>query len=53
MREKVQRMLYLMAAGYPDDAASIARVVATEALDLMGRRKCEWTGNDYFYEYEP
>jgi len=49
MNYKTRRMLYLIATGYTDDAAQLAREIATETLNDMGRRKCEWTGNDYFF----
>ena len=43
----VSRMLYLIAAGYPESAAEMARQVATEGWLRLGRERCPVTGQ-YF-----
>ena len=47
-----EKMLYFMAMGYADDAAAIAKELASNALYYrMGRRLCPYTGQYYFYEW--
>ncbi len=47
--ESTQRLGYLMAAGYPEDAARLAVELATWVMDnLMLRRVCPFTGCQYF-----
>lgn len=43
----ISRMLYLIAAGYPDSARAVARDVACEGWLRLGRRRCSVTGNYY------
>lgn len=49
--EKCERVLYLIATGYADDAGTLAKECATYGYDhMMDRNICEHTGNHYFHE---
>jgi hypothetical protein len=46
-------MLYLIATGYEEEAAALAKALATWAYDYrLDRHVCEHTGNVYFHECE-
>lgn len=47
-----QRVLYLIATGYADDAGELASAIATKAYDeKLDRRFCDHTGYPYFYDW--
>jgi hypothetical protein len=49
--QRIDRMKYLMAVGYPEDAGAIAKELATKVYDeRLDRYTCEITGNKYFHE---
>ena len=49
--QRIDRMKYLIAVGYPEDAGAIAKELATKIYDeKLDRYTCEITGNKYFHE---
>jgi hypothetical protein len=50
--DKSQRVRYLIAVGYADQAKELAKALATEGLSRIGRELCPTTGHHYFAEEE-
>lgn len=49
--QRIDRMKYLIAVGYPEDAGAIAKELATKVYnEELDRHVCEITGNVYFHE---